>query len=169
MSELVARLAGRVAPADEERFMLQRVQPALIGLIDGTVSTLAPIFATAFLAGSHAALFVGLAAALGAGISMGLSEALSDDGSLTGRGSSMSRGLITGGATFLGGSFHALPFLISDLHTALLVASFTVGCELICIAWVRKRFLDVSLKSSLIQVTLGGVIVATAGVLIGQA
>ena len=100
MSELVARLAGRMAPADEERFMLQRVQPALIGLIDGTVSTLAPIFATAFLAGSHAALFVGLAAALGAGISMGLSEALSDDGTITGRGTSLSRGVITGGATF---------------------------------------------------------------------
>src|SRR5215468_10385272 len=126
MGELVARLAGRMADADEEQFMLQRVQPALIGLIDGTVSTLAPIFATAFLAGPHAALFVALAAALGAGISMGLSEALSDDASVTGRGSSLSRGLITGGATFLGGSFHALPFLISDLHTALLVASFTV-------------------------------------------
>jgi len=94
---------------------------------------------------------------------------LSDDGTVTGRGTSMSRGFITGGATFLGGSFHALPFLISELHTALLVASFTVGCELIGIAWIRKRFLDVSLKSSLIQVTLGGVIVATAGVLIGQA
>ena len=109
MSELVARLAGRMAPADEERFMLQRVQPALIGLIDGTVSTLAPIFATAFLAGSHAALFVGLAAALGAGISMGLSEALSDDGTVTGRGSSMSRGLITGGATFLGAASTRCP------------------------------------------------------------
>src|SRR5690242_53190 len=106
MSELVARLAGRVVQVDEERFMLQRVQPALIGLIDGTVSALAPFFATAFLAGSHAALFVGLAAALGAGISMGLSEALSDDGSLTGRGTSLARGLITGGAAFFGGSFH---------------------------------------------------------------
>jgi erythrin-vacuolar iron transport family protein len=169
MSELVAHLAGRLTPGDEERFMLQRVQPALIGLIDGTVSTLAPIFATAFLAGSHAALFVGLAAALGAGISMGLSEALSDDGTLTGRGSSLSRGLITGGATFFGGSFHALPFVISDLNTALLVASFTVGCELIAIAWIRKRFLDVSLRSSLIQVTLGGTIVAVTGAMIGQA
>jgi erythrin-vacuolar iron transport family protein len=169
VSELVAKLTGRMVAGDEERFMLQRVQPALIGLIDGTVSTLAPIFATAFLAGPHAALFVGLAAALGAGISMGLSEALSDDGSVTGRGSSLSRGLITGGATFFGGSFHALPFLIRDLHTALLLASFTVGCELIGIAWIRKRFLDVSLRSSLIQVTLGGVIVAITGVLIGQA
>ena len=160
---------GGLSPADEERFMLQRVQPALIGLIDGTVSTLAPIFATAFLAGSHAALFVGLAAALGAGISMGLSEALSDDGALTGRGSSLSRGAITGGATFFGGSFHALPFLISDLHTALTVASVTVAFELVAIAWIRKRFLDVSLSSSLIQVTVGGVIVAITGALIGHA
>jgi VIT1/CCC1 family predicted Fe2+/Mn2+ transporter len=169
MTELVARLTGQMTEADEERFMLQRVQPALIGLIDGTVSTLAPIFATAFLAGSHAALFVGLAAALGAGISMGLSEALSDDGTVTGRGSSLSRGVITGGATFFGGSFHALPFLISDLHTALTVASITVACELIGIAWIRKRFLDVSLSSSLIQVTLGGLIVAITGAVIGQA
>jgi len=149
--------------------MLQRVQPALIGLIDGTVSTLAPIFATAFIAGPHAALFVGLAAALGAGISMGLSEALSDDGEITGRGTSLSRGLITGGATFLGGSFHALPFVISDLQTALLLASVTVACELVAIAWVRKRFLNVSLRSSLVQVTMGGVIVAVTGALIGQA
>ena len=149
--------------------MLQRVQPALIGLIDGTVSTLAPIFATAYLAGSHAALVVGLAAALGAGISMGLSEALSDDGEITGRGTSLSRGLITGGATFFGGSFHALPFVIPDLHTALIVASFTVGCELIAIAWIRKRFLNVSLRSSLVQVTMGGLIVAVTGALIGQA
>jgi len=169
MTELVARLAGRMVQVDEERFMLQRVQPALIGLIDGTVSTLAPIFATAFLAGSHAALFVGLAAALGAGISMGLSEALSDDGTITGRGSSLSRGLITGGATFFGGSFHALPFVISDLHTALLVASVTVAFELVAIAWIRKRFLDVSLSSSLVQVTLGGVIVAVTGAVIGHA
>ena len=149
--------------------MLQRVQPALIGLIDGTVSTLAPIFATAFIAGPHAALFVGLAAALGAGISMGLSEALSDDGEITGRGTSLSRGLITGGATFVGGGFHALPFVISDLQTALLVASVTVACELVAIAWVRKRFLNVSLRSSLVQVTMGGVIVAVTGALIGQA
>jgi erythrin-vacuolar iron transport family protein len=169
VAELVARLAGRIGPADEERFMLQRVQPALIGLIDGTVSTLAPIFATAFLAGSHAALFVGLAAALGAGISMGLSEALSDDGEITGRGTSMSRGLITGGATFFGGAFHALPFVISDLHTALLLASTTVACELVAIAWVRKRFLKVSLRSSLVQVTIGGLVVAVSGALIGQA
>jgi erythrin-vacuolar iron transport family protein len=148
--------------------MLQRVQPALIGLIDGTVSTLAPIFATAFIAGSRAALLVGFAAALGAAISMGLSEALSDDGSVTGRGTSLSRGLITGGATFFGGSFHALPFLINDLQTALTVAYFTVAIELLAIAFIRKRFLDVSLSASLIQVTIGGVIVAVTGAMIGQ-
>jgi erythrin-vacuolar iron transport family protein len=169
MTELVARLTAGLRPEDEERFMLQRVQPALIGLIDGTVSTLAPIFATAFIAGSRAALLVGVAAALGAAISMGLSEALSDDGSVTGRGSSLSRGVITGGATFFGGSFHALPFLISDLGTALTVAYITVACELVAIAWIRKRFLEVSLSSSLIQVTIGGLIVAVTGVVIGNA
>jgi VIT1/CCC1 family predicted Fe2+/Mn2+ transporter len=169
MTELVARLTAGLRPEDEERFMLQRVQPALIGLIDGTVSTLAPIFATAFIAGSRAALLVGLAAALGAAISMGLSEALSDDGSVTGRGSSLSRGLITGGATFFGGSFHALPFLINDLGTALTVAYVTVATELVAIAVIRKRFLEVSLSSSLIQVTIGGLIVAVTGVVIGQA
>jgi erythrin-vacuolar iron transport family protein len=168
MSELVARLTEGMRPEDEERFMLQRVQPALIGLIDGTVSTLAPIFATAFIAGSRAALLVGFAAALGAAISMGLSEALSDDGSVTGRGTSLSRGLITGGATFFGGSFHALPFLINDLQTALTVAYFTVAIELLAIAFIRKRFLDVSLSASLIQVTIGGVIVAVTGAMIGQ-
>jgi erythrin-vacuolar iron transport family protein len=169
MTALVARLTAGLRPEDEERFMLQRVQPALIGLIDGTVSTLAPIFATAFIAGSRAALLVGLAAALGAGISMGLSEALSDDGSVTGRGSSLSRGLITGGATFFGGSFHALPFLINDLGTALTVAYITVAIELVAIAVIRKRFLEVSLSSSLIQVTIGGLIVAITGAAIGQA
>jgi VIT1/CCC1 family predicted Fe2+/Mn2+ transporter len=169
MTALVARLTAGLRPEDEERFMLQRVQPALIGLIDGTVSTLAPIFATAFIAGSRAALLVGLAAALGAAISMGLSEALSDDGSVTGRGSSLSRGLITGGATFFGGSFHALPFLINDLGTALTVAYITVATELVAIAVIRKRFLEVSLSSSLIQVTIGGLIVAITGAAIGQA
>src|SRR5947208_15836043 len=102
------------AARDGRQRLLQIVQPALIGLIDGTVSTLAPIFATAFLAGSHAALLVGLATAIGAGISMGLSEGLSDDGSLTGRGSGNTRGAITGLATTFGGTFHALPFVIAD-------------------------------------------------------
>src|SRR4051812_49121580 len=131
---------ARWRAADERGRLLQVVQPSLIGLIDGTVSTLAPIFAAAFLSGSHAALLVGLAASLGAAISMGLSEALSDDGTLTGRGSSFGRGLITGVATFVGGVGHALPFLISDLGTALAVAYVVVAFELVAIAWIRKRF-----------------------------
>src|SRR5213080_586339 len=106
---------AKLRAADDRKLQLQVVQPGLVGLIDGTVSTLAPIFAAAYLAGSHAALFVGLAAALGAAISMGLSEALSDDGKLTGRGGSTQRGVITGIATFIGGSLHALPFLIPNV------------------------------------------------------
>jgi VIT1/CCC1 family predicted Fe2+/Mn2+ transporter len=145
------------------------VQPSLIGLIDGTISTLAPIFAAAFIAGSRAALLVGLASALGAAISMGMSEGLSDDGEITGRGAALGRGLITGFATFVGGTAHALPFLIDDVNTALGVAYVVVSVELVLIALVRKRFLGVSLKRSLIQVTLGGLIVATVGVLVGHA
>jgi VIT1/CCC1 family predicted Fe2+/Mn2+ transporter len=149
--------------------MLRFVQPSLIGLIDGTISTLAPIFAAAFLAGSHAALLVGLAASLGAAISMGLSEALSDDGELSGRGSPWVRGALTGIATFVGGTFHALPFLINDTQTALKIAYVVVGMELITIAWVRRRFLQVPLHRSLVQVTMGGCVVASVGVLLGHA
>ena len=145
------------------------IQPGLIGLIDGTVSTLAPIFAAAYVSGSRAALLVGVAAALGAAISMGLSEGLSDDGSLTGRGNALTRGLITGIATFIGGAAHALPFLISDTGTALAVAYPVVGAELLAIAWVRKRFQQVSLARSLIQVTLGGAIVIAVGFVVGHA
>jgi VIT1/CCC1 family predicted Fe2+/Mn2+ transporter len=160
---------SRWRAADDRGRLLQVVQPSLIGLIDGTVSTLAPIFAAAFLSGSHAALLVGLAASLGAAISMGLSEALSDDGTLTGRGSSLVRGLITGVATFVGGVGHALPFLISNLSTALIVAYVVVSFELVAIAWIRKRFLQVSLRSSLIQVTAGGTVVAFVGFAVGHA
>ena len=163
------QLLDRLRAADDRRLALQVVQPGLIGLIDGTISTLAPIFATAYLAGSREALLVGVAAALGAAISMGLSEGLSDDGSLTGRGSSLSRGWITGGATFVGGSLHALPFLIADVDRALTLAYGVVAVELVLIAWIRRRFMRVSLTRSLIQVTLGGVIVATVGVVIGNA
>jgi VIT1/CCC1 family predicted Fe2+/Mn2+ transporter len=154
--------------ADERQLLLQVVQPGLIGLIDGTISTLAPIFAAAYLDGSRTALLVGLAAAFGAAISMGLSEGLSDDGELTGRGSSLARGLITGGATFIGGTLHALPFLIDDLGKALAIAYTVVGVELIAIAVIRKRFLHVSLTQSLIQVTLGGALVAGVGVAVGH-
>ena len=154
---------------DPRALQLQVVQPGLIGLIDGTISTLAPIFAAAYVGGSRAALLVGLAAALGAAISMGLSEGLSDDGTMTGRGRALTRGLITGIATFVGGFAHALPFLISDVHTALAVAYPVVGAELLLIAWIRKRFQQVSLRLSLIQVTLGGVLVAAVGFLVGHA
>src|SRR3954453_10100544 len=129
---------------DDRSRLLQVVQPGLIGLIDGTVSTLAPIFASAYIAGSRAALLVGLASALGAGISMGLSEGLSDDGSLTGRGGSLVRGLITGIATFVGGTGHALPFLIDNVDHALVVAYIVVSIELLVIAFIRRRFMDVS-------------------------
>lgn len=164
-----AEVIIRWRAADERKLLLQVVQPGLIGLIDGTISTLAPIFAAAYLAGSREALLVGLAAALGAAISMGMSEGLSDDGSLTGRGTSLSRGLITGFATFAGGTFHALPFLIGDVDQALTVAYVVVAIELLLIAWIRKRFLQVSLTRSLIQVTLGGTLVAAVGVIIGSA
>jgi VIT1/CCC1 family predicted Fe2+/Mn2+ transporter len=169
MSSPIADSLERLRSLDARSLQLRIIQPALIGLIDGTVSTLAPIFAAAYLAGSHAALFVGLAAALGAAISMGLSEALSDDGSLTGRGDATRRGFITGLATFVGGTLHALPFLIHNVHTALTVAYPVVAVELLTIAWIRKRFQNVSFSLSLIQVTLGGALVAGVGVLVGHA
>src|SRR5437899_6950269 len=121
---------NQIRKIDERTLVLRYVQPGLVGLIDGTLSTLAPIFAAALLAGSHSALFVGLATALGAGISMGFSEALSDDGTQTGRGSAVARGLVTGSMTALGGTFHSLPFLIPAVNTALLVAAIVVALEL---------------------------------------
>jgi erythrin-vacuolar iron transport family protein len=154
---------------DERSFILRFVQPGLVGLIDGTVSTLAPIFAAALLSGSHTALFVGLATAVGAGISMGLSESLSDDGSVTGRGSAVARGAITGLMTTFGGAFHTLPFLISNVNQALAVAGVVVSIELVVIALIRRRFLEVSLRSSLLQVTLGGALVVAVGVTLGSA
>jgi hypothetical protein len=154
---------------DERAFVLQYVQPGLVGLIDGTLSTLAPIFAAALLSGSHAALFVGLATAVGAGISMGFSEALSDDGTQTGRGSALARGIVTGIMTAVGGVFHSLPFLIKDVNTALVVAGIVVAIELITISLIRKRFLAVSLRTSLLQVALGGALIVAAGVGLGSA
>jgi hypothetical protein len=154
---------------DEKEFVLRYIQPGLVGLIDGTLSTLAPIFAAALLSGSHAALFVGLATALGAGISMGFSEALSDTGAETGRGSAVVRGVVTGAMTTVGGVFHSLPFLISAVHSALVVAGVVVAIELITISLIRKRFLSVSLRTSLLQVALGGVLIVAAGVTLGSA
>jgi hypothetical protein len=163
------QVLARAMKMDERAFVLRYVQPGLAGLIDGTLSTLAPIFAAALLSGSHAALFVGLATALGAGISMGFSEALSDDGSQTGRGSAIARGAVTGAMTAFGGAFHSLPFLIPHVHTALIVAGIVVAAELLTISLIRKRFLAVSLRTSLIQVALGGALIVTVGVLLGSA
>jgi VIT1/CCC1 family predicted Fe2+/Mn2+ transporter len=165
----LARLIRRLTGGSEEDFVLQIVQPSLVGLIDGTISTLAPIFAAAVSTSSRTALLVGIATALGAGVSMGMSEALSDTGEVTGRGSALARGIITGGATALGGIFHSLPFLIGDVNQALVVAGIVVAVELFVIAWVRYRFLHVTLRSSLVVVTLGGAIVLAIGVLVGSA
>ncbi|MGB6161456.1 MAG: hypothetical protein WBF75_02525 [Pseudonocardiaceae bacterium] len=153
--------------ADERDFLLRYVQPGLVGLIDGTLSTLAPIFAVALLSSSHAALLVGLATALGAGISMGLSESLSDDGGQTGRGSAITRGSITGVMTTVGGVFHALPFLITDRTIALMFAAIVVAIELTTIALIRQRYLEVSLRCSLIQVVFGGVLIVGVGLWLG--
>jgi erythrin-vacuolar iron transport family protein len=168
-NSLSARLIRRAGFESEPEFVLRVVQPALVGMIDGTVSSIAPIFAAAIASNSHTALLVGFSVALGAGVSMGWSEALSDTGEQTGRGSAVVRGSITGGMTALGGVFHTLPFLISNVHKALIVALCVVAVELFVIAWIRKRFLHVSMRSSLLVVTVGGVIVLAIGVAIGSA
>ena len=167
-NSLLRRLITKLCGCEEDQFVLQVVQPSLVGMIDGTVSTLAPIFAAAVSSSSRTALLVGLATALGAGVSMGISEALSDTGEDTGRGPAAIRGMFTGGATTLGGVFHSLPFIIHDVNTALIVAGVVVAVELLTIAWVRSRFLHVSMRSSLIVVTLGGLIVLGIGVAIGS-
>jgi hypothetical protein len=163
------RLLARICGCEENEFALQVVQPSLVGMIDGTVSTLAPIFAAAVSSSSRTALLVGLATALGAGVSMGFSEALSDTGEQTGRGSAIVRGAITGAATTLGGVLHSLPFIITNVNQALVVAGVVVAIELVAIAWVRHKFLHVTLRSSLLVVTLGGAIVLAIGVAIGSA
>jgi VIT1/CCC1 family predicted Fe2+/Mn2+ transporter len=156
-----------VSGVGHDAVVLKYVQPGLVGLIDGTVSTLAPVFAAAIFSGPHAAFIVGMATALGAGVSMGWSEALSDNGKSTGRGSAVVRGAITGVATTIGGTFHTLPFLISSLHWSLIAAFIVVAIELVVIAWVRYRFLHVPMKNSLLVVTLGGLIVLGIGVALG--
>jgi len=158
-----------VADGRRKDFVLQSIQPALLGLMDGSVSTLAPIFAAAGLtARPLSAFFVGLAASLGAGISMGLSEALSDDGSVTGRGDPLRRGAITGVATGLGGMLHTFPFLIPDLGVALKLAYAVVVCELIAIAFIRYRFMGGKLANTIVQVVIGGGIVFAIGVWLGR-
>jgi VIT1/CCC1 family predicted Fe2+/Mn2+ transporter len=150
-------------------YLLQVVQPALLGLMDGSISTLAPLFASAFATRNpHTALLVGTAAAVGAGISMGFAEALSDTGKLTGRGHPFARGMITGAATLIGGILHALPFLIPHLGLALAVAYMVVGIELVVIALIRYRYFRLSFWLSIVQVIVGGGLVFLAGVLIGR-
>src|SRR6202045_4519049 len=150
-------------------FILQIVQPGLAGLMDGSVSTLAPVFAAAFATHStHAAFLVGLAASLGAGISMGFAEALSDDGSLTGRGHPLLRGVVCGAMTALGGIGHTLPFLTSQFKLAIGVAVAVVVVELGVITWVRHRFMETPALSAAMQVAFGGAIVFGAGILIGS-
>lgn len=151
------------------QFVLQKVQPALLGLMDGSVSTLAPIFAAAGLTGTPIkAFYVGLAASRGAGISMGLAEALSDDGKVTGRGSPIIRGAITAVATAIGGMLHTFPFLIPDIKTALHFAYGVVVLELIAIAAIRYKFMKTPLWSTIVQVIVGGGIVFGIGILLGK-
>jgi rubrerythrin len=150
-------------------FLLQVVQPGLAGLMDGSVSTLAPLFAAAFATkASWPTLLIGLAAALGAGISMGFAEALSDNGSLTGRGSPVLRGAICGLRTALGGLGHALPFLIPDFHVATAIAVAIVAVELATIAWVRHHYMETPLVPAVFQVVVGGLLVFATGILIGS-
>ena len=161
--------AGREKEAQKKLFLLQVVQPGLAGLMDGSVSTLAPVFAAAFATHTtHAAFLVGLAASLGAGISMGFAEALSDDGSLTGRGHPLLRGVVCGCMTALGGIGHTLPFLTSRFVLAIGVAVAVVVVELGAITWVRHRFMETPALSAAVQVAFGGAIVFGTGILIGS-
>jgi hypothetical protein len=156
--------------SERRRFVLQTVQPGLAGLMDGSVSTLAPVFAAAFATHtSKDAFLVGMAASVGAGISMGFAEAMSDDGVLSGRGRPWARGTVCGLMTTVGGIGHTLPFLISNFLYAMCVAVAIVTVELAVIAWIRHRYMDTPLVSAAFQVILGGVLVFIVGILIGSA
>jgi rubrerythrin len=151
------------------RFVLQIVQPGLVGLMDGSVSTLAPVFAAAFATHeSHNAFLVGMAASIGAGISMGFAEALSDDGKISGRGNPLLRGGITGAMTTAGGIGHTLPYLITDFWTATAVAGVVVVLELAIISWIRWRYMETNLFSAALQIMVGGALVLACGILIGS-
>jgi len=155
--------------SDEHHFLLQRVQPAMVGLIDGSLSTLAPIFGIAFYTHQpHTAFVAGLATSIGAAISMAFSEGLSDTGELTGRGNPAVRGAITGVGTFLGGILHTLPFLIPNYHAAVVAAAIVVAFELIGLAIIRWRFFDTSFLKSLLAISVGGAVIAVVGALIGS-
>ena len=161
---------GQEDEARRRLFVLQVVQPGLAGLMDGSVSTLAPVFAAAFATQqTRTAFVVGLAASLGAGISMGFAEALSDDGSLTGRGHPWARGSITGLMTALGGLGHTLPFLVGSFQIAMIAAVVVVIVELATITWIRHRYMDTPTFSAALQVGLGGALVFATGVLLGRA
>ncbi len=163
---------GQVHADAHAAFVLQKVQPALLGLMDGSVSTLAPLFAaagsTAFTHQTRFAFLIGLAASVGAGVSMGLAEALSDDGKVTGRGSPISRGVITGLATTFGGMLHTLPFLIPNVSVALHTAYAVVMLELVMIAWIRFHFMKTPLVKTVVQVIIGGLIVFGIGIWLGK-
>lgn len=161
---------GKEAATARKQLILTWVQPGLAGLMDGSVSTLAPIFATAFATqDSRTTLLVGLAAAIGAGISMGFTEAAHDDGVISGRGSPLKRGLASGVMTALGGLGHALPYLIPDFWTATWVAAVVVLIELWAIAWIQHRFMETPMVRAIVQVVVGGALVFATGVLIGGA
>jgi hypothetical protein len=154
---------------EEHTFLLQRVQPAMIGLIDGSLSTLAPIFSVAIVTHKpHYAFIAGVATAIGAGISMAFSEGLSDTGELTGRGSPFVRGSITGVGTFIGGILHTLPFLIPHYEAAIISAIIVVALELVVLAWLRWRFFEVGFVRALASVTLGGVVIAVVSAALGS-
>jgi erythrin-vacuolar iron transport family protein len=153
---------------NQRSFLLQRAQPAMTGLIDGSLSTLAPIFAVAFATHQpHYAFVAGLATAIGAGVSMAFSEGLSDTGDLTGRGRPFRRGAITGAGTFLGGVLHTLPFLVPQFQAAVLLALAAIAFELLALAWIRRWFFSIGFVSSFVSVTLGGVIIAAISVTLG--
>jgi rubrerythrin len=167
--KLHPRVKRQEDEANRRLFVLQIVQPGLAGLMDGSVSTLAPVFAAALATQSSFDAFkVGLAASIGAGISMGFAEALSDDGSMTGRGRPLLRGAICGAMTALGGVGHTLPFLIPDFRAAMTAAMVVVMVELGLISWIRHRYMETSLVSAALQVGLGGILVFGTGVLIGS-
>jgi len=160
----------RPVNTDEQKrqFILHVIQPGLSGLMDGSESSLAPLFAAALSThNSHTTFLVGLATAVGAGISMAFSEALSDDGKLSGRGNPIKRGIVCGLMTFIGAAGHAFPFLIPSFHIAMAVAVIVVAIELLAIAWIRHRYMDTALVKAIFQIVVGGVIVFIAGILIG--
>ena len=161
----LARVHGQ---RDERSFLLQRAQPAMTGLIDGSLSTLAPIFAVAFATHQPRYAFIaGLATAIGAGVSMAFSEGLSDTGDLTGRGSPYRRGAITGAGTFAGGILHTLPLLIPAYRAALAVAVAVIALELLALAWIRWRFFSTGFVRSFISITLGGAVIAAVSAALG--